>query len=166
MHERILAIASKLPRDKTSFQLLDGHPCISKVEYHPASRRFTLFPLDSNVGNHVVLSQTALRNALHGTRYRAEPPSDRIVARHDITHSGKVVGTIYTHPAHGTREVDFIHFDADHFELLVRKIFCSDHDRESWPIRKRTTPLPVEELKTRIEPRKKLQRRRSSAKHA
>ncbi|MDP3742293.1 MAG: hypothetical protein Q8R15_03195 [Candidatus Micrarchaeota archaeon] len=150
MHERILAVAAKLPRDKPSFQKLDDHPCISRVEYTPVSKQFTLLPTGSNVGNHVVLSQTALRKALRGTRYKPESPSDRLVARHDIKHSGKVVATIYTHLSHGKREVDFMHFDVDHFELLVRKIFGSDHDRESWPIRKRTTPLPVEEPKTRV----------------
>ncbi len=161
MHERILAIAKRLPKDKPSFQILEGHPCISRIEYSPDSKRFTLLPLGPSAGNHVVLSQTALKNALRGTQYRAEPPSDRVMGSHNIKHWGKIVGTIYTHPAHGTREVDFIHFDADHFELLVRKIFGSDHSRISWPIKKRTTPLPVEELRTRVNLREKPRRRNS-----
>ncbi len=150
MHERILAIAKRLPKDKPSFQILEGHPCISRVEYTPSSKRFTLLPLEPNTGNHIVLSQTALRKALQGTRYKPKSPSDRLVARHEITHENKLVATIYTHAAHGKREVDFIHFNENHFRLLVRKIFGSDHDRESWPIRKRTTPLPVEETKIRV----------------
>ena len=155
MHERILAVAAKLPRDRASFQLLDNHPCVSRVEYHPGLKQFTLYPLYSKADNHVVLSQSALRKALKGTPYHVVPPSDRQIAKHDITHSGQVVGTVYTHLVHGKREVDFIHFNEVHFELLVRKIFGSDRDRSSWPIRKRTTPLPVEEPKRRIRDEKR-----------
>lgn len=150
MHERILAVASKLPRDRPSFQLLDNHPCILRVEYNPGSRQFTLFPLEPSARKHITLSQTALRKALRGI-YRTEPPVGRLVAKHDITYGSKVVGTIYTHAFRGKREVDLIHFDKNHLELLVRMIFGSDHDRSSWPIRKSTIPSQVEASKKGIE---------------
>ncbi len=159
MYMRILAAAAKLPKDKRSFIEISSHPCIRRVEYNPEHKHYILHPLDPSAGNHVVLSQSALKNALRRTAYSVEPPSNKVVARHEIKHGKIVVATIYTHASHGKREVDFIHLEEDHFEPLIRNIFKSTRDRITWPIRKRTTPLPVETPKIQAKPQNRKQRR-------
>ncbi len=158
MHERILAAAAKLPREKHSFIRLENHPCIERVAYNPETNQYILHAVDPNALNHIVLNQSALRRAMHGA-FHVIPPKGEKLQSHEITDGRKTIATIYTHESRGSRAVDFIHIDEEHFKPLVQKIFGSDKERTSWPIRRRTTPLPVEDMKGRRKSERKLKGR-------